>query len=191
MKDQQGKILQAAQEIFGKYGLKKSSMSDIAMAAGMGKASIYHYFASKEHLFAAVIEQEIMRFWLKVTRGLFRMAGKPDAKLKAFFIARMKYVSEFENANNAFRDQNIQNLKLINQLKEQTETREGDFVKNILVEGNELGIFEVENPDRAASMIITAIRGFEYPWVTSVPDEKYEKDVGSMIDLILDGIRRR
>ncbi len=62
MKDQQGKILQAAQEIFGKYGLRKSSMSDIAMTAGMGKASIYHYFVSKEHLFAAVIEQEIMRF---------------------------------------------------------------------------------------------------------------------------------
>jgi len=161
------------------------------MTAGMGKASIYYYFASKEHLFAAVIEQEIMRFWLKVTRGLFRIDGKPDAKLRAFFIARMKYVSEFENANNAFRDQNIQNLKLINQLKEQTETREGDFIRNILEEGNELGIFDIENPSRTASIIITAIRGFEYPWAASVPNEKYEKEVGSMIDLILDGIRRR
>ncbi|HET6559677.1 MAG TPA: TetR/AcrR family transcriptional regulator, partial [Prolixibacteraceae bacterium] len=41
-------ILKTAQEIFSKYGYKKTTLDDIANAVRKGKSSLYYYFTSKE-----------------------------------------------------------------------------------------------------------------------------------------------
>jgi len=51
-------ITQVAQNIFSKYGLIKTTVDEIAKAARMGKASLYHYFQSKEDIFKEVVEKE-------------------------------------------------------------------------------------------------------------------------------------
>ena len=56
--DIKNRIIEVAQDIFKKYGFRKSTMDEIAEAAGKGKSTLYHYFKSKEEVFAAVIEKE-------------------------------------------------------------------------------------------------------------------------------------
>ena len=56
--DIKNRIVEVAQNIFKKYGFRKSTMDEIAVAAGKGKSTLYHYFKSKEEVFAAVIEKE-------------------------------------------------------------------------------------------------------------------------------------
>ena len=51
-------ILKIAQEIFSKYGYKKTTLDDIANAVRKGKSSLYYYFSSKEDLFQEVIQKE-------------------------------------------------------------------------------------------------------------------------------------
>jgi len=51
-------ITTVAQSIFSKYGLLKTTVGEIAKAARVGKASLYHYFESKEDIFKEVIEKE-------------------------------------------------------------------------------------------------------------------------------------
>jgi DNA-binding transcriptional regulator YbjK len=46
-------ILDAALPVFVRYGFRKASMSDIARAAGISRASLYLSFNSKEELFRA------------------------------------------------------------------------------------------------------------------------------------------
>ena len=41
-------ILKIAQEIFSKYGYKKTTLDDIANAVRKGKSSLYYYFKSSE-----------------------------------------------------------------------------------------------------------------------------------------------
>lgn len=48
-------ILKIAQDIFSKYGYKKTTLDDIANAVRKWKSSLYYYFKSKEDLFQAVI----------------------------------------------------------------------------------------------------------------------------------------
>nr|BAL53772.1 TetR family transcriptional regulator [uncultured Acetothermia bacterium]BAL59470.1 TetR family transcriptional regulator [Candidatus Acetothermum autotrophicum] len=43
-------ILQAALSIFAAKGLQEATMDEIAQAAGLGKGTIYYYFASKDAL---------------------------------------------------------------------------------------------------------------------------------------------
>ena len=48
-------ILKAARGKFARKGFLKTSMRDIADAAGMGVGNIYNYFAGKDELFQAVV----------------------------------------------------------------------------------------------------------------------------------------
>ena len=52
-------IVSSARGLFEKFGLKKTTMEDIAKEAGKGKSSLYYYFESKYEIFEAVVDQEM------------------------------------------------------------------------------------------------------------------------------------
>ena len=49
-------LLEAAREIFAARGLEGARVDDIARRAGVNKQLVYHYFDSKDGLYAAVLE---------------------------------------------------------------------------------------------------------------------------------------
>jgi len=48
-------ILKAAERCFSRFGLAKTTMEDIARAAGMSRATVYRYFADREALVLAAV----------------------------------------------------------------------------------------------------------------------------------------
>lgn len=52
-------IIAKAQELFVRFGEKKTTMDDIAHACGKAKSTIYHYFKNKEEILDKVIKAEI------------------------------------------------------------------------------------------------------------------------------------
>jgi len=50
-------ILDAATLIFSQYGIDGASMTQVADASGVSKATIYHYFASKDALILALVKR--------------------------------------------------------------------------------------------------------------------------------------
>lgn len=60
LKDEvRARILDAALEVFAADGFVRATMATIANRAGIGTASIYRYYPSKDELFAAVITPEL------------------------------------------------------------------------------------------------------------------------------------
>ncbi|WP_394840879.1 TetR/AcrR family transcriptional regulator [Pendulispora brunnea] len=55
------RILEAALEIMAAHGYERATMGAIAERAGLGTASLYRYYASKEELFDAVISPDLAR----------------------------------------------------------------------------------------------------------------------------------
>jgi len=54
------KLIEKGSELFGRYGLKKTSIDDIVKAAGIAKGSFYKFFKTKEALcFACMEVQEL------------------------------------------------------------------------------------------------------------------------------------
>src|SRR3974390_139978 len=51
-------IVEGARQIFLSQGFDAASMNDIARTAGVSKGTLYVYFADKEELFAAIVEEE-------------------------------------------------------------------------------------------------------------------------------------
>ena len=50
-------ILVAARNLFGSQGFEKTSIDEIAAKAGVAKGAVYHHFASKEEIFARVLDE--------------------------------------------------------------------------------------------------------------------------------------
>lgn len=53
------KILAIAFDLFSKQGFKRTSISDIALYAGINEITIYRHFGSKDDLFAAILKDVI------------------------------------------------------------------------------------------------------------------------------------
>ena len=54
------RIRQKADELFMRYGLRSVSMDDIANSLGISKKTIYQYFADKNELVDAVLEETLI-----------------------------------------------------------------------------------------------------------------------------------
>ena len=55
------RIRQKAHELFMQYGLRSVSMDDIAGSMGISKKTIYHFYADKDELVDAVVENEFQK----------------------------------------------------------------------------------------------------------------------------------
>ncbi len=54
--DPKAHILNAAQSVFARHGFRQTAMSMVAEAADLSRQALYHHFASKEALFAALVD---------------------------------------------------------------------------------------------------------------------------------------
>ena len=54
------RLLDAAEECFAQYGLAKTTMEDVARAAGSSRATVYRYFKNRDELLMGVVEREAL-----------------------------------------------------------------------------------------------------------------------------------
>ena len=186
------KILVAAQEVFTRYGFGKTTMDDIAREMGKGKSSIYYYFTSKEDIFRAVIDKELI---LMKTRILDAVSSKKDSreKLKVYVIERMHGVQSFKNLYTVIRNEFTTQRDFVDQTRQQTDQDEISIVKDILDQGVEAGIFNLEDTYLTSIAIVTALKGMEIPLlITETGSENLlEQRLDRLIDVLFYGIIKR
>jgi AcrR family transcriptional regulator len=52
-------LLQATAECVARYGVRKTTMVDVASRSGVAKATLYNHFRTKDDVLAAVVEQQV------------------------------------------------------------------------------------------------------------------------------------
>lgn len=75
-------ILQSAFVAFARYGLRRTSMADIAKGAGMSRPALYLRYAGKEDIFNAIVRIHFQRSERAVAKVL-SVAGPPAVRLLA------------------------------------------------------------------------------------------------------------
>ncbi len=68
------KIIAAARHVFMRYGFKRTTMGDIAAAAGMSRAALYLVYPSKEDILTAVVTRLFAAMLDEISHGLGRFA---------------------------------------------------------------------------------------------------------------------
>ena len=66
------RLLAAGRELFARYGLRKTTVEELAHAAGIAKGTFYLIFPSKEALYGQVLFQEITRMTARLVERSFQ-----------------------------------------------------------------------------------------------------------------------
>ena len=77
-------ILRAAFECFARYGLRRTSMADIAEGAGMSRPALYLHYAGKDDIFNALVRNHFETSEKAVERVLAQPGPAAEVLLAAF-----------------------------------------------------------------------------------------------------------
>lgn len=72
------RLLEAAGRVFARLGYETASVDDIAFEAGVGKPTVYRYFAGKEALFEAVFARALDELEARLDLALQKDAAFPE-----------------------------------------------------------------------------------------------------------------
>ncbi|HAM97536.1 MAG TPA: TetR family transcriptional regulator [Marinilabiliales bacterium] len=178
-------ILKASQEIFEKYGYKKTTIDDIAGELHKGKSSIYYYFISKEDIFRAVLDKEACELKEEILAAIGR-TNNPKEQITSYIEVRINAIKKL---GNLFDFQKKQYLSLENakELRAKYETIEIEVIKSILDEGVRQGIFTIRNTYMTALSIMTIIKGLEAP-ILMEAEETIKERLEEMLPILFNGI---
>lgn len=79
------RLMEIGREWFPRYGLKKTTVGELATRAGIGKGTFYLLFDSKEALFLAVQEQVEAEFKAALVAEVEALRATPRAMLRRYF----------------------------------------------------------------------------------------------------------
>ncbi len=183
-------ILKIAQEIFSKYGYRKTTLDDIANAVRKGKSSLYYYFKSKEDLFQAVIMKEVELLRKELDKVVNRNTDPVD-KLRDYLLTKITTFRNLANFYNAL-ENDVTAIGFIEEVKNRYEQDEIRMIKRILIEGVRKNEFEIYDFNLAAIGITMAIKGLEMPLSAGTYGTmNLERSVDVILRIICYGIMKR
>jgi len=158
--ERRGQILDAAARVFARKGLTGARIADIAAAGEMSQGLIFRYFASKEEVFAAVVE-DALQSTIGLAQAALQQPCSPLEKLRwllQIYLPGMWYKPDYAlvilNAlNSETTPQEVRELTL-----EQSK-RSLQLYRQLIVEGQEAGEVVQGDPDMLTLAFAACIQG--------------------------------
>ncbi|MBA7510114.1 hypothetical protein ES705_02089 [subsurface metagenome] len=182
-------IIKAAQDIFARFGFKKTTMNDIARAAHKAKSSIYRYFKSKEEIFQTIVEKESQTLKEKIEKSI-NAQNNPEKKLRVYVITRMKVLKNLVNFYSALKDEYLEHYAFIEKIRKKYLKDEIRVIKKILKSGVKQGAFVIEDLELTAFTIVIALKGLEYPLIQKSEILNTDQGIDSLLKILFNGITK-
>ncbi len=183
-------IVEAARQIFSRFGFKKTTMDEIAQGVSKGKSSIYYYFSGKEDIYKAVIEKEATLIRDELTNAISKV-DDPIEKLKTYVEVRMRTFHAMANFYEAIKNEFLTHLDFINKIREKYDKDEIQMVESFLKEGVSRNEFIIDNTELAAIAIVTAMKGLEIPLFKYNNQLNMDERINHLLNILFYGIVRR
>jgi AcrR family transcriptional regulator len=195
-KEKKDQIIEAAIREFARKGFSKTTINDIAKAAGIGKGTVYEYFSNKEE-----IVHETFRFFMHSMEPDFQavlISGVPAKdKLRQILDGfshsiNSEYHKElmelmFEFWSEAIKDKGSKGLMFEEMIKFYHVYRE--IFADIIIEGMGDGSFRKDiNPRSAAAMIVGTLDGLMVQWILERETLDFQDILKTVTITVLDGI---
>ena len=151
------KLVDVARQLFAKMGVENTTMNDIALASKKGRRTLYTYFKSKDEIYLAVVESEldILSDMMK------RVADKdisPDKKIIEMIYTRLDAVKEVVYRNGTLRANFFRDIWRVEKVRKRFDAKEMQLFKSVLKEGQDKGVFHVDDVEMTAAWEDTLAR---------------------------------
>ena len=184
-------ILDAAERLIGALGYSKTTMDDVAKAAGVGKRTIYVHFPSKEEVILCTIDRIVDRL---ITRLRGHAAGSAAARVRAMLVERVLFRFDSVRDYSHGLDELFASLRPAYLARRETYfAAEAAEFAAVVAAGQAAGEFDAPDPAATAEALLLATNSL-LPYALSARDLGRRKDVearvGRVADLLLYGLAR-
>lgn len=121
-KERKLQIIKAADKRFSKHGLGKTTLDEIARDLRIGKATIYHYFISKEELFFETINWEVNQIIEDIKNILNNDQKEMKERLLEYFYFKENIITKYKL---------VYEITLL-LLKEEEYEKENEIITNLI-----------------------------------------------------------
>lgn len=167
--DRKNQLIKAAFKRFSKLGYHKTTLEEVARDIRISKATIYHYFNSKDELYLAVLDWDLNDLFNSIQSIL----SNEDLDLLDRFV---KYF-EFKNyilAEDRIINSLIEN-KIIDRLKEkEIEILDKLFINEVEIINSVVSSNNKNNQDKFGKQRIKEL--VYLSWVTAIVNKKFSKN---------------
>lgn len=179
--------MQVAAKMFSKYGFQKTTVDEIARTAHKAKGSVYYYYASKEDLFKAVVEQEINVLKAGLTRVIIDSTDA-NGMIRNYLMNRMILMKNATNYHETLKADFIESYEFLSQVRESFTRFEIEVMKGILDRGVRENAFQIQDTLATSQVIILAIKAIEIPFYHQHRLSEYEQTIIELIDILVKGL---
>ncbi|MDR0982664.1 MAG: TetR/AcrR family transcriptional regulator [Culturomica sp.] len=180
-------IINVAKELFQKVSVYKLTMNDIATAAKMSRRTLYTHFKSKTDIYHYVVENEVRA----INRKLQKAADSqlpPDRKLRLYVIQHFNVIDSLTKTNRYIRYDFLFNNLRVENLRKDIDKKEIELLTKIIIEGNSMEIFKINNPAEFSKTLLLTFKSLEQAFILNSKKGRSTQRILEYIDILFYGI---
>ncbi len=188
-------ILDTAERVFSERGVSRTSLADIAKAAGFTRGAIYWHFQDKADLFCKMVARVILPMEDAPCQMDHQETTDPLASIRTMMISILKRTAEDAQARRVFhivyhKCEYVDEMKPV--WKRFNEMQSGCLMR--MTQGLQAAIARGQLPQsvdarRAAVGLQALVDGLISSWVKDPDYVPLERETGHIVDLFLGGLR--
>jgi TetR/AcrR family fatty acid metabolism transcriptional regulator len=194
-KEKKDQIVEAAIREFARKGFSRTTINDIASAAGIGKGTVYEYFSNKEEIvhetflfFMHTLEPDFQSIFLSKASAMEKMKQVLDG-FSLFVGSEYREMMElmFQFWSESIKDKGPKGVMFKEMIKFYQVYRE--IFSDIIIEGMGDGSFRKDiNPRSTAAMIVGTLDGLLVQWVLEKDILDFPDILKTVTNIVLNGI---
>lgn len=171
------KLVDVARQLFAKKGVEATTMNDIAVASKKGRRTLYTYFKSKDQIYMAVVESELEMLSEEMNK-VSRKSIAPDEKILELIITHLDIIKVAVYRNGTLRADFFRDIWRVEAMRKHFDANEAKLFREVLREGKEKGLFDIDNIEITADILHYCIKGIEVPYIRGQIGEDLDDETG-------------
>lgn len=190
-------ILQTAQQLYQRHGIRKVTMDDLAKAVGKTRSALYYYFKNRDELLEAVLLSLVQDVRTEL-ENIMSLENDLEGKIAAFCIAKIRgseksknFISSIESGmDNDERSKYSDIMWNVHQKMMQAETILLKKVIQQAVNKREIPRQNDNNLEALLFVLLSGIRGIRREITIDIYAEQSEKGAAMLANLVTKELKR-
>ena len=157
-------LVEVARQLFAQKGVMDTTMNDIAIASQKGRRTLYTYFRNKEEIYMAVVESEL-QIVTTTLQTVMKLEVEPQEKIEAFINTHFDVFKDMVIRNGSLHARFFRDIMEIEKLRRKLDRKEAVLLAQILMEGQEKGVFDIKDIKETAQILQFSLKGLEVPYI--------------------------
>ena len=188
--NKRAKLVEVALVVLRRQGIRKTTLNDIAEAAGIAPTSIYYYFANKNELLRAVL-RSLTQDCLQEVRAVVKSSIAPEKKLTESWKLLFSTAQRSGLMVNLHAEVKPEVLRIGDDIIKDFSAQYEGAIRKILREGQKLRRFQIEDLDLTVTFLSGSVIGLLITFAGESQFELFGQRIEKLGNLIMKGLQTR